>query len=293
MAARATSSGTISFGLVSIPVKVFPASSSKTVRFSMLHEKDKSRLKQTYVCKACDEPVERSETVKGYEYARDQYVVLSEDELKDIEKASDRTVEIEEFVPIAKVDPIYFEKSNLLGPDKGGHKAYRLLREAMVEAGRVAIGRFNQRGRQQLVLLRPTETGLVMHGLHYADEVRSFDDIDLGDDMEIKESELALAHQLIDQLSQKKFEPEKYEDDYRRMVLEAVDQKVAGEEVVVAPTSEPKEQIIDLVAALKKSLAEGGSDSGKASGKKGAKPARKAAKARGKKKATGKIKAVK
>jgi DNA end-binding protein Ku len=293
MAARATSSGTISFGLVSIPVKVFPASSSKTVRFSMLHEKDKSRLKQTYVCKACDEPVERSETVKGYEYARDQYVVLSEDELKDIEKASDRTVEIEEFVPIAKVDPIYFEKSNLLGPDKGGHKAYRLLREAMVEAGRVAIGRFNQRGRQQLVLLRPTETGLVMHGLHYADEVRSFDDIDLGDDMEIKESELALAHQLIDQLSQKKFEPEKYEDDYRRMVLEAVDQKVAGEEVVVAPTSEPKEQIIDLVAALKKSLAEGGSDSGKASDKKGAKPARKAAKARGKKKATGKIKAVK
>jgi len=293
MAARATSSGTISFGLVSIPVKVFPASSSKAVRFSMLHEKDKSRLKQTYVCKACDEPVERSETVKGYEYARDQYVVLSEDELKDIEKASDRTVEIEEFVPIAKVDPIYFEKSNLLGPDKGGHKAYRLLREAMVEAGRVAIGRFNQRGRQQLVLLRPTETGLVMHGLHYADEVRSFDDIDLGDDMEIKESELALAHQLIDQLSQKKFEPEKYEDDYRRMVLEAVDQKVAGEEVVVAPTSEPKEQIIDLVAALKKSLAEGGSDSGKASGKKGAKPARKAAKARGKKKATGKIKAVK
>lgn len=293
MAARATSSGTISFGLVSIPIKLFPASSSRTVRFSMLHETDKSRLKQTYVCKACDEPVQRSETVKGYEYARDQYVVLSEDEIKAIEKSSDHSIDIEEFVPIAKVDPIFFEKSNLLGPDKGGSKAYKLLREAMVEAGRVAIGRYNQRGRQQLVLLRPTETGLVMHGLYYADEVRSFDDIELGDDVEIKESELSLAHQLIDSLSTKKFDPEKYEDDYRRMVLEAVDQKVAGEEIVVMPTSEPKEQIIDLVAALKKSLADQGAPE---EGEPERKPARakgKEAKAKKKAAARGKIKAVK
>jgi DNA end-binding protein Ku len=273
MAARATSSGTISFGLVSIPIKVYPASSSKTVRFSMLHAADHSRLKQSYVCRACGETVERSDTVKGYEYARDQYVVLSDEELSAIEKQSDRSIEIEEFVPIAKVDPIYFEKSNLLGPDKGGAKAYRLLREAMVESGRVAIGRFNQRGRQQLVLLRPTEDGLVMHGLYYADEVRHFDDIDLGDDVELKESELSLAHQLIDQLSAKKFEPEKFEDEYRRQVLEAVDQKVAGEEIVVAPTAEPKEQIIDLVAALKKSLAE------KEGGTPARKPARKATRA--------------
>jgi DNA end-binding protein Ku len=298
MAARATSSGTISFGLVSIPIKVYPASSGKTVRFSMLHEKDKSRLKQTYVCRACDEPVERSETVKGYEYARDQYVVLTEDELKEIEKSSDRSIDIEEFVPISKVDPIYFEKSNLLGPDKGGAKAYRLLREAMIEAGKVAIGRFNQRGRQQLVLLRPNAEGLVMHGLYYADEVRSFDDIDLGygpgDEIEVKESELSLAHQLIDQLSQEKFEPEKYEDDYRRQVLEAVDRKVAGQEIVVAPTTEPREQIIDLVAALKKSL----SEKAGAGGAQAKKPIRKAAKARGKKKSTkstarSKIRAVK
>ncbi len=293
MAARATSSGTISFGLVSIPIKVFTASSSKTVRFSMLHEKDKSRLKQTFVCKSCDEPVERNETVRGYEYARDQYVVLTEDELKEIEKASDRTIEIEEFVPIAKVDPIYFEKSNLLGPDKGGHKAYRLLRQAMIEAGRVAIGRFNQRGRQQLVLLRPNDEGLVMHGLFYADEVRSFEDIELGEDIEIKDSELSLAHQLIDQLSQKKFEPEKYEDDYRRMVLEAVDQKVAGQEIVVAPTAEPREQIIDLVAALKKSLAEQGAGGARSKVSARSKAARKPAKAKGKKTARGKIKAVK
>ncbi len=291
MAARATSSGTISFGLVSIPIKVYTASQSKAVRFSMLHETDKSRLKQTYVCKQCEEPVERSETVRGYEYARDQYVVLSEDELKAIEKVSDRTIDIEEFVPISKVDPIYFEKSNLLGPDKGGAKAYRLLRAAMIEAGKVAIGRFNTRGRQQLVLLRPTDDGLVMHGLYYADEVRGFDDVDLGDEVEIKESELALAHQLIDQLTQKTFEPEKYDDDYRRMVLEAVDQKVAGEEIHVMPTSEPKEQIIDLVAALKQSLAEGG-DRGVGTKAK-AKTPRKPAQAKGKKKARGKIAAVK
>lgn len=300
MAARATSSGTISFGLVSIPIKVFPASSSKSVRFSMLHAKDKSRLKQTYVCRACEETVERGDTVRGYEYARDQYVVLSDEELKALEKASDRTIDIEEFVPISKVDPIYFEKSNLLGPDKGGAKAYQLLREAMVEAGQVAIGRFNERGRQQLVLLRPTEKGLVMHGLHYADEIRHFDDIELGDDVEIKQSELDLAHQLIDQLSRKKFEPEKYEDEYRRMVLEVVDRKVAGEEIVVAPTAEPREQIIDLVAALKKSLAEQG-DKAAGAGGSGGKPARKPAKAKGKAKSEGagkkasrgKIKAVK
>lgn len=300
MAARATSSGTISFGLVSIPIKVFPASSTRSVRFSMLHDKDNSRLKQTYVCKACDEPVERAETVKGYEYARDQYVVLTEDELKDIEKASDRAIEIEEFVPISKVDPIYFEKSNLLGPDKGGQKAYKLLRDAMIEAGRVAIGRFNQRGRQQLVLLRPNGDGLVMHGLYYADEVRSFEDIEIDEDVEIKESELSLAHQLIDSLSQSKFEPEKYEDDYRRMVLEAVDQKVAGEEIVVMPTAEPKEQIIDLVAALKKSLGDGAKSASKAGRKpalaKGKEAKGKEAKGketRSRKKATGKIKAVK
>jgi DNA end-binding protein Ku len=255
MAARATSSGTISFGLVSIPIKVFTAQSSQTVHFSMLHDADQSRLKQTYVCRKCEAPVERNQTVKGFEYARDQYVVLTDDELKALEKQSDRSIEIEEFVPISKVDPLYFEKSNLLGPDKGGHKAYQLLRAAMVDAGKVAIGRFNTRGRQQLVLLRPTADGLVMHGLYYADEVRNFDDIETGSDVELKDSELALAHQLIDQLTQKTFEPGKYEDEYRRLVLEAVDQKVAGQEIVVMPNAEPREQIIDLVAALKKSLA--------------------------------------
>ncbi len=172
MPARATSSGTISFGLVSIPVKVYPATRSKSVHFNMLHAKDQSRLKQQYICATCGEMVERDETVRGYEYARDQYVVLTEEELKALETKSDKSIEIEEFVPIEKVDPIYFEKSKLLGPDKGGAKAYRLLNEAMVTMGRVAVGRHRTRGREQLVLIRPRGRGLVLHGLYYADEVR-------------------------------------------------------------------------------------------------------------------------
>ena len=256
MAARATSSGTISFGLVSIPVKVYPATRSKSVHFNMLHATDRSRLKQQYVCTTCNEVVERSATVRGFEYARDQYVVLSEDELKALETKSDKSIEIEEFIPIEKVDPIYFEKSQLLGPDKGGQKAYRLLNEAMLTMGRVAVGRFKTRGREELVLIRPLGRGLVLHGLSYADEVASFEDVEFGDDVQLRAGELELAQQLIEQLSGERFDPQKYEDRYRQAVLAAVDQKIAGQEVVIAEAPESREQIIDLVAALKRSLEE-------------------------------------
>jgi len=254
MAARAIASGTISFGLVSIPIKIFTATQAKTVRFSLLNGADKSRVKQQYVSASSGEVVARDEMVKGYEYSRGQFVVMTDDELKALEKKSDRTIEIEEFVPISKVDPIFYEKSNLLGPDKGGHKPYQLLHAAMLEAGRVAVGRFSTRGREQLVLLRPSGPGLVMHGLFYADEVRSFEDIELDDDIQFKEGEIELAHQLIDRLANDEFQPEKYEDEYRRSVLEAIDRKVAGEEIVALPSEEKHEQIIDLVAALKESL---------------------------------------
>jgi DNA end-binding protein Ku len=256
MAARAISSGTISFGLVSIPVKLYSATSSKSIHFNMLHEKDKGRLKQQYLCSVCGEVVERDSTQRGYEFAKGQYVVMSEEELAALERKSDRSIEIEEFVPIEEVDPIYFEKSNLLGPDKGGQKAYRLLNRAMLAAGKVAIGRFSTRGRQQLVLIRPVENGLMMHGLFYADEVRSFDDVEFGDAVELKKGELELAGQLIDQLSAARFEPAKYEDEYRRGVLEAVERKAAGEAITAPAPAEEREQIIDLVAALKRSLGE-------------------------------------
>jgi DNA end-binding protein Ku len=292
MAARATASGTISFGLVSIPVKLYTAASSKAVRFNMLDPNDHSRVKQQYVNANSGEVVERGALVKGYEYARGQYVVMSEDELKELEAKSDRAIEIEAFVPMESVDPVYFEKSNLLGPDKGGQKAYKLLNQAMNKMNVVAVGRYATRGRQQLVLIRPMGEGLVLHGLYYADEVRHFDDIEFGDAVEVKKAELDLAEQLIEQLEEKSFRADAYEDDYRRAVLEAVDRKVAGEEFVVVQQEEEREQIIDLVAALKKSLDEKGdgatatSASGRprkaakskgAASKKASKPARKRA----------------
>ena len=256
MAARAIASGTISFGLVSIPVKLYTATSSKSVHFNMLHDKDKGRLKQQYVCSVCGEVVNRDETIRGYEFSKNQYVVMTDQELEALEKKSDRSIEIEEFVPIEQVDPVYFEKSNLVGPDKGGSKAYKLLNQAMLASGKVAIGRFSTRGKQQLVLIRPVENGLMMHGLYYADEVRSFDDIEFGDPVELKKAELELAGQLIDQLTAKEFRPEKYEDDYRRAVLDVVERKSAGEAVTLPEPAQEREQIIDLMAALKKSLGE-------------------------------------
>ena len=256
MAARANASATISFGLVSIPVKVYTANRSKSVSFNMLHAKDKSRLKQQYVCATCSEPVESADRVKGYEYARDQYVVMSDEELKALERKSDRTIEIEEFIPMERVDALYYEKAQLLGPDKGGAKPYRLLNEAMTSMGKVAIGRHHVRGREQLVLIRPLGRGLVLQGLYYADEVAKFDEIEFGDEPELKRGELDLAQQLIEHLASERFQPDKYEDEYRRELLSAIDRKVAGEEVVSSPRLEQREQIIDLVAALKKSLEE-------------------------------------
>jgi DNA end-binding protein Ku len=281
MPARATSSGTISFGLVSIPVRIYPATRSRAVRFNLLRASDKSRLKQQYVAAADGAVVDRDEIVKGYEYARGQYVVMSDEELKALEQKTDHGIEIEDFVPVATVDPVYFDRSQLLGPDKGGSKAYRLLREAMAETEMVAVGRFSARGRQQLVLIRPMDEGLAMHSLFYADEVRGFEEIDLGDDAPIKPAELDLARQLIEQLAGGRFDPGRYEDEYRRTVLEAIEKKVAGEEVVTAPAAEPQEKIIDLVAALKKSLAE------KRGEEPGRKPARKKAGARRRKSASG------
>jgi DNA end-binding protein Ku len=264
MAARAISSGTISFGLVSIPVKVYSATSAKTVHFNMLDPDHHQRVRQQLVSSRTGEVVERGKTVKGYEYARGQYVVLDDEELKALERKSDGTIAIEEFVPIDKVDPVYFERTTFLGPDKGGQKAYRLLQQAMGDAGRVAVGRWNARGRQQLVLLRPHGIGLAMHSLFYADEVRSIDDVDIDLEIEITDAELDLARQLIDQLSSTGFDASRYEDTYRAAVLEAIDRKVAGEQVVVADVEEEQERIIDLVAALKQSLGEKAAASGRA-----------------------------
>jgi len=253
--AHAIASGTISFGLVSVPIKLFAATKSKSVSFNLLHAKDKSRLRQQYVCATCGEVVDRNAMAKGYEFAKDQYVVLTEDDLRGLEQKTEQSIEIEEFVPISQVDPIFFEKTYLLGPDKGGQKAYRLLCDAMAKAGRGAVAKFATRGKQQLVLLRQAQGGLMMHALFYADEVRGFEEIDRGESVTLKGGELELAVQLIEQLASERFEPQQYDDDYRKRLLDVIEQKVAGQEVTAAPAQPPRAQIIDLMDALKASLA--------------------------------------
>src|SRR5499426_2559073 len=245
MAARSISTGNISFGLVSVPVKLFSGTQSKNLSFHLLHAKDKSRLKQQYICATCGEVVERDDMVRGFEYAKDQYAVLTPDEIKALEQTSDQSIEIEEFIPIESIDPIYFEKGYLLGPDKGGTKAYRLLREAMAEAGKGAVAKFSTRGRQQLVLLREAQGGLMMHTLFYADEVRDFSEIDRGESVTLKPGEIDLAVQLIEQLGQPAFDSSKFEDEYRKRAMELIEQKVAGQEITMAPAAAPKGQIID------------------------------------------------
>ena len=255
MAARPIASGMISFGLVSVPVKLYTGTQSKNLSFNLLHDKDRSRLRQQYICATCGEVVERDHMVRGYEYAKDQYAVLAPEELKALEQESDQSIEIEAFVPIASIDPIYFEKTYLLGPDKGGQKAYRLLREAMDRAGKGAVAKFASRGRQQLVLLRQAQGGLMMHSLFYADEVRDFSEVDRGESVAVKPGEVDLAVQLIEQLGVPAFDASQYEDEYRKRAVELIEQKVAGQEITAAPPQAPKGQIIDLMEALKASLA--------------------------------------
>src|SRR5437773_9487130 len=223
-------SGTISFGLVSIPIRMFTAASSESISFNQIHPKCGGRIRQQLLCPTCNEVVERSSLVKGYEFAKDQYVQFTEDELKALEGETSRMIDIAESVPLAQVDPIYFEKTYYLGPDKGGEKAYRLLADAMVKAKRVALAKFVMRGKESLVLIRPALDGLMLHFMYYADEVRDFGDVDKGDEAKIRPGELELADRLISELSSDKFKPEQYADDYRTRVLAAAEQKVEGRE---------------------------------------------------------------
>ncbi len=264
MAPRAISSGTISFGLVSIPVKVFTATSSQKVRFNMLEPDTGARPKQQYVSSVTGEPVDRKELVKGYEYARGQFVTLTEEELKALEADRTGSMDIVEFVPLDAIDLVQIEKSYYIGPDKGGDKAYQLLRTAMTRKDVVAVGRWAAKGKEQLVLIRPYRGGLILHQLFYANEVRAYEDLDLGPEMDFADVELDLADKLIDQLSTEEFDPEQYADTYTTKVKDLIDQKVAGEEITTAP-EQPKAQIIDLFEALKQSL--DGGDAGKGDGK--------------------------
>ena len=275
MPARSLSKGTLSFGLVTVPIQLYSASeSSAAISFNMLHAKCNSRLKQQYICTKDEEIVPRTDMVKGYEFAKDQYVVFSEEELKAMGEETSRTIEITEFVPASKVDPIYFEGAYYLGPDKGGERAYALLTAAMRQTGRSALAKWAARGKMYLVMVRAVEKGLVMQVLHYADEVRPFSEVPVGDTA-VKEAELKLAVQLVEQIAADEFRPEAYEDGVRKRYLEAIQRKVEGQEVAAAPSEEAPAKIIDLMEALKASLARGSGKTGSAAADK--KPARRAA----------------
>ena len=266
---RAIATGQIAFGLVSIPVKLFSAAeSSEKISFNILHRDCGSRIQQQLFCPKDERSIDRTETVKGYEFAKGQYVLFNDEELKALEEKSTQQIDITEFVKSDLIDPIYFSKPYYLGPDKGGSRAYALLARAMQETGRWAVAKYAARGKGYLVVLRPLGNGLVMQQLYYPNEIRAMDELDLGD-MSVKDNELKMAVQLAEMNASDAFHPENYRDEVHDRVKELIQRKVEGEEITSALFEEPKAQVIDLMDALRKSLG------GAAAPKPSAKPAAK------------------
>ena len=254
MAARSIASLTISFGLVSIPVKLYSATeASRAISFNLLHKGCGSRLKQQYLCLKEEVPVEREDMVKGYEFAKEQYVIFTPEELKALEETGTHSADITEFVPIESIDPMYFDKTYYLAPDKGGAKPYALFAKALRESKRCALGRWAARGKQYIVMIRPIEDGLVMQQLLYADEIRSIKEIEIPK-TEVKDAELKLAQQLIEQQASDQFDPSAYTDEVRARIEAAVQKKVEGQEITMAEAPAGGAQIIDLMEALRASL---------------------------------------
>ena len=257
MAARPMSTATISFGLVSIPCKLFPTvDNTNAVRFNYL-SKDGSRLRQQYIRASDGEVVERQDRVQGYEFAKGQYVTFTADELKALNVAATNAIDIDEFIPLADVERVYIERVYYLGPDKGAGRSYHLLRAALGKTGRAALARYKARGKSYLVLIRPMGEALVMEQLKHADELRKLDEVPL-DVCEVDDNELDLAVQIVGQRTNDKFEPENYEDEVKSRVLELIQQKIDGQDISVAPEEKAEAKIIDLMEALRQSVAEHG-----------------------------------
>jgi DNA end-binding protein Ku len=256
MAARSIASLTLSFGLVSIPVKLYSATqASAGISFNLLHKDCGSRLKQQYVCLKESVVVERSEIVKGYEFAKDQYVMFSPEELKELEEQSTGNIDIISFIPADSIDPIYYDKAYYLAPDKGGARPYALLIEGMRQTNRCALARWVSRGKQHIVQVRPSAQGLVLQQLLYANEVRPVSELDI-QDVEVKKAELDLAVQLINQTATEEYDPAEYRDEFKQRIEAAVQKKVEGQEISFA--AEPEKagaEVIDLMEALRASVA--------------------------------------
>lgn len=252
---RAIATGQIAFGLVSIPVKLFSAAeSSEKIRFNMVHRECGSRIQQQLFCPKDERTIDRTETAKGYEFSKGQYVLFNDEELKALEEKASQAIEISEFLPRETIDPIYFSSAYYLAPDRGGDRAYTLLAKAMEQTGRWALAKYSARGKGYLVVIRPMGKGLVMQQLFYANEIRSMDELDLGEAV-IKDSELKMAVQLAEMGAAEEFHPEQYRDEVADRVRSLIQKKVEGEEITSALVQEPRAQVIDLMEALKASLA--------------------------------------
>ncbi len=268
--ARAFASGQIAFGLVSIPVKLFSAAeATERISFNMLHKDCGSRVQQQLFCPKDERNVDRTEIAKGYEFSKGQYVLFSEEELKAMEEKATQQIDIAEFLPSSEIDPIYFSKAFYLAPDKGGDRAYALLSKALQETNRWALAKYAARGKGYLVVIRPLGKGLVMQQLYYPNEIRSMEDLDLGE-AEIKDNELKMAIQLAEMGAAEEFHPENYRDEVRERIRGLIQKKIEGEEIIGALLDEPKAQVIDLMEALRASLG-GGSARPKAAASKDAK----------------------
>jgi len=254
MPARSIGTATISFGLVSIPTKLYTTNeTSGDIHFNMLHDADGARLKQQYICTKCNEVVDREHTVKGYEHAKGQYVVFTAEELKALDAVATQSIALEEFVPASAVDPLYVEKSYYLGPDKGGERAYKLIRDAMLETELVGIASYSARGKQYIVCLRPFKEGLILHQLRYSQEVKDWSEVPLPALPELKPAEIGLAKQIIQQIAHETFSADKYKDEVQERMMQLINQKVEGQEITIAPEA-PAGKVIDLMEALKASL---------------------------------------
>lgn len=254
MALRPLRNATITFGLVSIPVRFYTATRSEDISFNLLHADCGSRVNRKYWCPEHEAMVETDALTKAYQISKGRYVTFSEEELDGLESDDDRAIEITEFVDIDQIDPIFFEKAYYLGPGNGGAKTYRLLASAMKKQGKVALARWIAYNREHLVILRPFDEGLVLHTMYYADEVRDFKGIELPEG-EVKEKELKLAEMLIDELSETEFDPLRYKDEYRQRLLDKIEAKSKGQTIVADRRDDDRAgEVVDIMEALRRSL---------------------------------------
>src|SRR5271170_3772148 len=245
--------GHLTFGLVSFPIRLFSAARSETISFNLLHKDDHSRIRQVTFCQVEDKPVPRSELVKGYEYEKDHYVEIDDEDIKKVAPKTARVMEILEFVKSEQVDPIYLESSYYVAPDEGGEKPYALLFQALRESKYYALAKIAMHNREHIIILRPGQKGILSHTMYYADEIRHVEEFRTDTSL-VKDKELAMAKMLISQL-EAEFEPQKYRDEYRENLQKMIEAKIEGKKVVATPSAHVA-PVIDIMEALKKSLAE-------------------------------------